>query len=296
MKRLTTEFFIEKAKKVHGDKYDYSLVDYKDSITKLKIICPVHGIFYQNSNKHLSGRGCQYCTKTKKLTIENFKEKANKKHNNKYDYSLVEYKNNKSKIKIICPEHGVFEQNSKIHLDGSGCPKCNGGVKYTKKKFINKANKIHNSKYDYSLIKYKNSKTKLKIICTVHGVFEQIGEAHLIGQGCPKCAKIKHRLNIIKRIENNKLNGNQLFPNFNPKACEIFDKISEQKNIHIQHAMNGGEYYIKELGYWVDGYDTINNVVYEFDEKHHKYQKEKDKIREQEIINFLKCDFNRIKE
>lgn len=103
---------------------------------------------------------------------------------------------------------------------------------------------------------------------------------------------IKERCNIT---------GEYMYsPNFNKKACEIFDKINEDKNINIRHAMNGGEFYIKELGYWVDGYDIENNVVYEFDEKRHfevdGELKEKDKIRQQRIEKLLKCEFIRIKD
>ena len=83
-------------------------------------------------------------------------------------------------------------------------------------------------------------------------------------------------------------------PNYNKTACRLFDSLSMENNIKIQHAMNGGEIYIKELGYWVDGYDIENNIVYEFDEKHHKQQKEKDLMRQNEIINFLNCKFVRI--
>lgn len=102
---------------------------------------------------------------------------------------------------------------------------------------------------------------------------------------------IKQRINII----NKKLKtGEWDFPNFNIRACRLFDEISREKNVKIQHALNGGEFHIKELGYWVDGYDKDNNVVYEFYEKSH-FRKgklvDKDIIREKEIKDFLKCEF-----
>lgn len=87
-------------------------------------------------------------------------------------------------------------------------------------------------------------------------------------------------------------------PAFNKNACHIFDKISKNKNIHIQHAINGGEFYIKELGFWLDGYDEINNIVYEYDEKHHFINgqlRETDINRQKEIENHLKCTFIRVK-
>ena len=235
---------------------------------------------------------------SKKLVINDFIEKAKKIHGNKYDYSLVKYINSKTKVKIICLKHGVFEQEVTSHLSGHGCSLCSGSKKSNTLTFIKKAISIHGNEYDYSNVKYINAKTKIDIICSIHGIFKKTPNKHLNGQGCPKCSYMKIRLMRITQIEKDKFNGNQIIPSYNSIGCEIFDKISEEKNIHIQHAQNGGEYYIKELGYWVDGYDSINNTVYEYDEKYHerKKQKEKDLIRELEIIKLLKCKFIRIKE
>ena len=297
----TIEQFIIDAKKVHGDRYDYSLVRYKNTDTNIKIICPDHGVFEQLPTHHINGSGCPECSGVKKYTTESYIEKVSHIHNNKYDYSLVKYKNNKTYIKITCPIHGVFEQSPKHHMNGVGCPKC-GRLKSDQSKrkttedFIIKVNKIHNNKYDYSLTNYTFAINKVIIICPIHGIFEQTASNHLSGHGCKKCSDIKSRLRRIKEIEKDKFNGYQIIPSYNTKACILFDKISLKENIHIQHAMNGGEFYIKELGYWVDGYDSINNVVYEYDEKHHKYQKDKDLIRENEIINYFGCKFIRIKE
>ena len=237
----------------------------------------------------------------KKITNDIFIKKIKKKHNNFYDYTLTNYVNMKTKIDIICPEHGIFKQIAQHHLNGSGCPKCANRKKSenkqkTKIEFILKSNKIHNNYYSYDKSIYINNKTPIIITCPIHGDFKQRPDNHLQGKGCYFCGVQKNRIRRIKEIEKDKFNGNQIIPSYNPEACKIFDEISEKNNIHIQHAMNGGEYYIKELGYWVDGYDEENNIVYEYDEKHHRYQKEKDKIREEEIKNFLKCDFIRIKE
>lgn len=107
----------------------------------------------------------------------------------------------------------------------------------------------------------------------------------------------KQRISAINRIEKNK---GQCFPNFNPNACILFDNIMKEKKINIQHAKNGGEFYIKELGYWVDGYDEENNIIYEFDERRHFDKNgellERDKIRQREIEDLLGCKFIRIKE
>ena len=110
------------------------------------------------------------------------------KHNNKYDYSLVNYIKSKIKVKIICPEHGEFEQTPSGHLNGDGCPNCGGVAKLTNNSFISKSIIIHKNKYDYSLIKYINNKFKVKIICPIHGEFEQRPDHHLFGKGCPNCS------------------------------------------------------------------------------------------------------------
>jgi len=293
------ELFINKSNKIHNNKYDYSLVDYINSQTKVKIICPEHGVFEQLPNNHTSKKyGCPICSKRQKKNNLIFICDAKIIHNNKYDYSLVDYKDSNTKVKIICPEHGVFIQTPNTHLNRKyGCPVCSKNKKMTTELFIERSNKIHNNKYDYSLVDYKNAHTKVKIICPIHGIFEQEPNSHK-KSGCGKCANIIKRLKRIEEISINKFDGYQTIPSFNRKACHLFDNIMKEQNIYIQHAMNGGEYYIKELGYWLDGYDKENNIVYEFDERQHFTYgklKQKDIDRQEEIENFLKCKFIRIK-
>ena len=129
MAKLTTEEFIKKAREVHGDKYDYSKVEYVDSRTKVCIVCSEHGGFWQSPQKHLSGHGCEKCFRKSlnrrySLGKDNFIEKATVVHNGFYDYSEVEYVNGHTKVKIICPIHGSFLQNPSSHLAGHGCKKC----------------------------------------------------------------------------------------------------------------------------------------------------------------------------
>jgi len=302
-KRLTNEEFIKRAKAIHGDTYDYSLVNYVNTKIKVKLICPIHGVFEQTSGKHLIGRGCVDCGNEKskmsqRTKLPDFIENSNSIHNNKYDYSQVDYQGALVKIKIACPIHDIFEQRPSDHLKGHGCDKCyKDSLKVTKEDFIKRSKDIHN-KYDYSQVEYVDYRTKVKIVCPIHDIFEQRPSQHLIGQGCTLCRNIGRRKRRLKHISESKLNGAQLFPSFNKEACKLFDKISEEKNTYIQHAMNGGEFHIKELDYWVDGYDEENNIVYEYDEKHHSYEKQqkKDKIRQKEITKLLNCKFVRIKE
>ena len=120
----TTEEFIERAKKVHGDKYDYSKVEYVDKKTPIIIICPIHGEFEKSPEKHLRGQGCQMCSRVAKLTNEIFIKRSKKIHGNKYDYSKVECKGTDDKVCIICLEHGEFWQPPHSHMTGVGCPAC----------------------------------------------------------------------------------------------------------------------------------------------------------------------------
>lgn len=121
---LGNERFIEKSKLKHGDKYDYSKVNYKKNDIKVEILCKIHGSFFQKPGPHLRGQGCPNCINNTKSTTEEFVIKANIKHDNLYDYSLVDYKTKKDKIKIICLDHGIFEQKAHVHLSGHGCPIC----------------------------------------------------------------------------------------------------------------------------------------------------------------------------
>ena len=129
MAKLTTEEFIKKARKVHGDRYDYSKVEYVTSKTKIRIVCLKHGEFSQTPEKHLLGHGCIKChraslAKRYSMGKEKFIEKATAVHNGFYDYSAVEYVNTHTHVQIICPIHGAFLQVPSSHLQGHGCPIC----------------------------------------------------------------------------------------------------------------------------------------------------------------------------
>ena len=131
--KFDVETFVEKAKKIHGDKYDYSKVIYVNSHTPVTIVCPEHGEFQQEPYSHLNGRGCYKCgrissgkkaSKRRKSNTKDFIQKSVKIHGDRYDYSKVEYVNNHERVCIICPEHGEFWQSPSVHLKGSGCPAC----------------------------------------------------------------------------------------------------------------------------------------------------------------------------
>ena len=172
---------------VHGDRYDYSQVVYINSVTKVCIICRIHGEFWQVPSRHLMGDNCPYCYGRTKKTIEEFIAKACSVHGDRYDYSLSDYKGSLTKVCIICPIHGEFWMTPNAHLSGQGCPKCNGTPRKNVEQFIAEARLIHGDKYDYSKVDYKNNFTKVCIICPIHGEFWQEPRTHLSGHGCPKC-------------------------------------------------------------------------------------------------------------
>ena len=195
------EGFIQKAKEIHGDKYDYSKVEYINNHTKVCIICPEHGEFWQKPIHHTQGKGCPYCGGTKKLTTKEFVEKAKQIHGDRYDYSKVDYISAETKVCIICPEHGEFWQTPHAHLAGQNCPKCCGNIKLSTEEFIKRANEIHKEKYDYSKVDYLGADTKVCIICPEHGEFWQTPHNHISGkQGCPECNTSKNS-KIVQKIE-----------------------------------------------------------------------------------------------
>ena len=198
--KLTKEEFVSKARSIHGDKYDYSLVDYVNSQTKVSILCPIHGIFDMKPNSHLSGQGCWECGLELRANnrVNNaklkFKERASHIHNNKYNYELVEYTGTRNKIDIICPIHGVYSQIANEHLRGKGCIKCYRDSQFSDtESFIASSKLVHGDTYDYSEVKYINNKTKVTIICPVHGSYMTSPSIHLKGSDCPLCA---NQLNI----------------------------------------------------------------------------------------------------
>lgn len=188
-KRGTTSSFITKAREVHGDRYDYSLVEYRSGRDKVKIVCEKHGIFEQEATSHLQGSGCRPCSvAAERNSLESVVAQFKEVHGGRYDYSLVAYISGRSNVEILCQEHGIFEQMPDCHIAGAGCPICYREEHlFTSEGFIQRARAVHGDRYDYSLVEYKNAQTKLSIVCKKHGVFQQVPDSHLRGHGCRKC-------------------------------------------------------------------------------------------------------------
>lgn len=206
-KRKTKEEFIKECNVIHNNKYDYSKVEYINNKTKVCIICPIHGEFYQFPQDHTKGRGCSKCNGGVSHTNEEWFGKFRQVHGDKYTYNIVNKKlSSNAKIEIICPTHGIFKQSCMNHSLGQGCPKCaneNNGIKRRNslENFISLAKQVHGDKYDYSKVKYINNHTEVCIVCPKHGEFWQKPNVHLLNHGCPKCSSSKLEMEIIKFLD-----------------------------------------------------------------------------------------------
>ena len=264
--KKTTKQFIEEARRVHGDKYDYSKVEYKGCKIKVCIICPKHGEFWQTPHIHLKGGGCLECYnengRGKKRQHDNewFINKAKEIHGNKYDYSKVEYKTIFTKVCIICPIHGEFWQTPASHIWAkNGCNKCGGTAKLTKDEFVEKARRVHGDKYDYSKVEYTgNNKTKVCIICPTHGEFWQKPNCHLNGNGCPKCksSHLERILRVFFEKENIEFEEQKTFSWLKLKQLQYLDFFLPKYNIAIECQ---GEQHFKKSG-WGKG-DNGEKVI-----------------------------------
>ena len=257
--KLTKEIVMKRFNEIHNNFYDYSLFDnYINNKQKIKIICPIHGEFEQRVSSHLT-HGCKKCTFDKlKLSKEQLLLKFNKYHKNKYEYNMNTFIDMNTEIEINCPFHGIFYQKPINHIN-RGCKKCKndkiGNIKRKNKyQVIKDFNTIHNNKYDYSLMIYKNNKTKIKIICPFHGEFLQRPDDHLRGIGCPQCndsygiIKIKYILNNLninyineKTFEDckykRKLSFDLYLPNYN--IIIEYDGIQHYHPIEYFGGLNG---------------------------------------------------------
>ena len=302
-RKLTQKEVLGRFKKVHGDKYDYSLVEYENNRTDVIIICHKHGEFQQKPEKHFLGRGCSECGKIRskensKLTQKEVLDRFKKVHGDKYDYSLVKYEGANNKVKIKCFLHGSFQQIPYEHWLGQGCPQCgilkrSNSRRKTTEQFIEDAKLVHENFYDYSESIYNGNKNKIKIICPLHGIFEQTPDSHLIGSGCDGCSKISYRLKRGKKenefiSESKKIHGeiynyqNVVYQNINTKVkigCNIHGEFEQLPVNHLKghgckkcgndlvtdQTRKTQEEFIKQASSIHDNYYQYDNVEYKSD-------------------------------
>ena len=239
-KKITSHEFIKRCNEIHGDRYDYTKVDYIDANTKVIIICKEHGEFYKTPSKHTNAKqGCAKCSGYYIPTTDEFIENARLVHGDKYDYSKVDYKYSKEDVIIICKIHGDFLQRPGNHIKSKqGCPKCGGSCKSNTIEFIEKSIKIHSDIYDYSKVNYIDATTKIIISCKIHGDFEQKPYSHLNGHGCYMCCK-NRKLNTIEFIEKAKL----IIPQPYRQRCRWIDDIDDP-SVETLEKMRFGSGYI----------------------------------------------------
>jgi len=197
--RKTTQEFIEEARKVWGDKYDYSLVEYRGALKKVKILCS-GVVLEQVAISHLRGLSPE-----KILTKENFIRKAKKIFGDKYDYSQVKIKNGKTAV-MIGYQGIYFLQKPSDHLAGRCPEKIVLSVRKTTKKFINEANLVHDFKFSYDKTEYIKNQIKVIITCPIHGDFEQRPLSHLQGNGCPNCNESRGEKEIVTFLNKHNIN------------------------------------------------------------------------------------------
>jgi Zn finger protein HypA/HybF involved in hydrogenase expression len=248
-KKKTTEQFIEEAIVIHGNKYEYSYVEYKTNKNNVKIWCfECNTYFWQRPDKHLIGHGCSNCNEKKQKTLDEFIRDAVKIHQNKFDYRLVKYQNNKTKVIIKCNNcPNIFEQTPSDHLQGYGCSNCaniqNGiNKRKTKERFIDEAIGIHGDKYEYSDVEYITTDIKVKIWCfecSKH--FWQTPHMHLQNKGCKRCCLNGHSKKSIRWL-----------------------KIMQNEYKDIEHAENKEEFRIPGTNFKADGWSPHTKTIFEF--------------------------------
>lgn len=265
-KKLTIEEFVEKARFVHGDEYDYSKTEYINSYEKVCIICPKHGEFWMTPNAHISAKHkCPKCShQSYKYSYDEIVNKINEKYP-QISISNQAFNGLRNKGEFFCNavdecgnKHGFFEKKVADVLR-YGCPKCGRYAKLNKDIFIERSNKAHSNKYDYSNAEYINFETKVCIICPKHGEFWQSPHSHLSGVGCPLCSK-ENNINetiLYEFIRNNidcEVIREKKFEWLGLKSLDIF---IPKLNIAIEYQ---GEQHFEPINFY-GGIKTYNEIV-----------------------------------
>ena len=265
-KKLTKKTFIQKSRMVHGDLYNYDKVIYTNNKSKVTITCKVHGDFEQNASSHYNmGRGCPKCKGgVGNIDTHEFIRRALEIHQDTYDYNKVHYVNSFTPVTIICKKHGEFQQNLINHIHHKkGCPKCKGGIRLTKKEFIERAREIHGDRYNYDLVIYRRSVSPVKIECPEHGIFEKSPNKHLSdSSGCPDCAlRISKGESAVEDWLNN--NDIHFIREYKIEECKNvrplpFDFYLPDTNILIEY--DGIQHYDKDNRFYSEQLEINDNI------------------------------------
>lgn len=271
---MNTEQFISKAIAIHGTKFGYDHVVYGP---KVQVTCFKHGDFPVAPDNHLYRKsGCPKCANEQSsiryaYTTDEFIKKANKVHNKKYDYSKVEYKRSGDNVKIYCSEHDIFfEQSPRNHLMGQGCPQC-GLLKRANSRrkplqmYITEASAKHHGRYNYSNVSEADYIVgKIKIICQIHGEFQQNKKDHLYSlSGCTDCSLSKGELSIKQTLENLGVNfvTQKTFPDLflNKKNCKLrYDFFLPDFNLLIEY--DGEQHFEPRFSATIEEFESAKKV------------------------------------
>lgn len=304
MVKLTTEQFIERAKKIFGDTYDYSCSKYEHSLSPISVICKKHGRFEIRPSNHINNKqGCWKCgdeetrKKLRKNGEEFLKDVKKRVGWENFDFSeSLDFKTRKDPIKAKCLTHGTYETTPRdiLRSDFFGCAGCRSTMR-TKKEFSEMASKIHNNEYIYDKVDYKGAHEEVTVICKIHGDFIVKPYLHTKGKSpCKKCHGFSssYERNIYGFLSD--LGVDDLQPNYR-KLDGVFevDLFSEERKIAIE--INGLYYHseiLKDKFYHLNKTKQLNHLGYDLV---HIFEDEL--LNKKEIcLSILKNKFNLVKD
>ena len=229
-RRKTKGQYIKEANKVHLEFYRYDKIAYKNTKTKICITCPLHGDFWQEAGSHLAGCKCPDCYyESRFLTQEEFIKRSIERHGKGFDYSEAVYVSSGDRVKLTCNTcMDTFYQLADGHMRGLGCRNCAGTRPVTQDEFIAQAKERYGNRFDYSQVDLINKSEPVKIVCGLHGLFEQRPYSHLVGGGCPKCSQALrgyNRSNFVDQCNKNNDGKGTLYVIQCKKDNEFFYKI-----------------------------------------------------------------------
>ena len=247
-KKESLEEVISSFKKVHGDRYDYSKVDYIGWNKDVEIICSIHGSFFQKPTIHKTGSGCQKCNPKKIIDFNEFILRTRNIHGDRYDYSVADI--SQTNIKIICQDHGIFTQSKYNHLLGANCPKCSKINKVVpNSEVLNRLNKHRHILDNFDNVNYTRNTNKIIINCIIHGPYEKHLTNYINGFRCQKCTpKSSVEYEILNLIPSSTIN-NRTF--ISPLEIDI---LSEKFKFGIEY--NGLIWH----SYGKSSYEVLNNL------------------------------------
>lgn len=251
---------------IFNNKYDYTKSIFINLKVPIMISCPKHGDFKKIPYHHITRKsGCNLCykenrknNKSHRIYFKDILLEFRKIHGYKYEYNELSYINTLTEIEITCKKHGVFKQTPKQHKNGYGCQICGGSKKLSNDEFINNSRNIHGDKYDYSITKYVNTNTKVKIICNKHGEFYKVPKLHLSGSGCQKCNISSGENLILNILEKYKIEYiyQKKFDNCKFIKNLFFDFYIPKYNICLEF---DGEQHFKPIDPW-GGYKNLDVI------------------------------------